>query len=763
MDRGAPAQQVRAILVDPDASDQTWLAVVKEVTAELNLELSIAAGSREQAVELASPVGAAPPPELILLGPHLETPLATARRVHRVAPFAHLIFLVDAVRAAELRQALFSFAAIGSDWSIADLDGGELRAWLAKTIQAVRQRRRLRTTLDRINVRFAHRPAPAPKNLEAALAESQQLLRAIVDNSCAVIYVKDLEGRYLLINRRFEELFHVTRLSVAGKTDHDVFPAEQAEAFRANDSEVLAAGRALESEETVTQDDGLHTYLSVKAPIYDIHGLPYAICGISTDITERRHMEVEQQARRAAEAANEAKTKFLASMSHELRSPLNTILGFAQVLARHPELPEEAREDARLIIRSGEHLHALITDVLDMAKLDAGCATLNEAEFNLDILLDELKDTLAPEASRKGLQLIFVPRSGVPRYIHSDPLKLRQILINLIGNGIKFTCRGSVSVQVDAQWPTVAGDRCRIAFTVTDTGCGIAPGEMSYLFSPFVQTRAGREMREGTGLGLAISRGFVRLMGGDMQIDSKEGRGTTVRFDFPVQPFESLPIAEEVRSRQVLGLAPDQPRYRMLAVDDHAEARRLLVRLLTPLGFEVREAANGEEAMDLWRQWQPALIWMDLHMPILDGRAATRRIRAEQAGKEPVIVALTACGFEEEREDVLAAGCDDMLRKPFRESDLFAVLEKYLAVRFVYQEDAPKPRPPRPAPVAGSLPSALRARLEQAIAYLDPGAIDLEIEAIRTVDPPFAQALAAYARNFQYDEILAAIREAADS
>lgn len=247
-----------------------------------------------------------------------------------------------------------------------------------------------------------------------------------------------------------------------------------------------------------------------------------------------------------------------------------------------------------------------------------------------------------------------------------------------------------------------------------------------------------------------------------MQVDSEEGRGTTVRFDLPVQLTESPPTGEETLPRQVVGLAPDQPRYRLLAVDDHAEARRLLVRLLAPLGFEVREAANGEEAIELWRQWQPDLIWMDLRMSVLDGRAATRRIRAQQAAARPFIVAVTACSFEEERKELLALGCDDMLRKPFRESDLFAVLEKYLAVRFVYQEGPPPSPSPLGAPASAKLPSALRTGLEQAVTQLDPDAIDQEIEAIRTVDPLFAQALAAYARNFQYDEILAAIKEPAD-
>ena len=236
---------------------------------------------------------------------------------------------------------------------------------------------------------------------------------------------------------------------------------------------------------------------------------------------------------------------------------------------------------------------------------------------------------------------------------------------------------------------------------MADTGPGIAPDEMVHLFAPFKPARTGREAR--SGLGLAISRGLVQVMGGALRIDSEAGHGTTVRFDIPLLVAASSATRPDTRPNQIVGLAPGQPRYRILVVDDYAEARRLLVRLLSPLGFDVREAADGQEAIELWRQWQPDLIWMDMRMPVLDGREATRRIRAAQPGPRPIIIALTASSFEGKREDVLAAGCDDFLRKPFPEAKLFALIEKHLGAHFVYEEEAAAeaaPREPEAAAVA---------------------------------------------------------------
>ncbi len=462
-------------------------------------------------------------------------------------------------------------------------------------------------------------------------------------------------------------------------------------------------------------------------------------------------------ARDEAEAANRAKSTFLANMSHELRSPLNTLLGFARLMQRQPALPCETREDLAIILRSGEHLRTLINQVLDLAKIEAGRAALNETDFALQTLLDELEEMFAFKAEDRGLALHV--EQQVPPFVRGDALKLRQVLINLLDNALKFTRQGSVTMRI-ARFDAPAGPR--LHFAVTDTGLGIAAEELHDLFNPFVQTRTGQQTLEGTGLGLTISRNFVRLMGGTLHIESQVGRGTTVSFDLPLQAVEAVAMAPppDRTERRVIALAPGQPRYRILAADDRQEARQLLLRLLTPLGFEVREAANGQEAVEIWEAWQPHLIWMDMRMPVLDGRAATRRIKARANGPATVIIALTASSFEEARAEILAAGCDDFLRKPFQEADLFGLMQKHLGVRFVYQNDgAVAACSAVPVDIAAltALPAALRHTLEQALIRLDTAAVTAALDAVP--DAPLAHALAMLANEFQYKRMLHLIRD----
>jgi CheY-like chemotaxis protein len=308
-----------------------------------------------------------------------------------------------------------------------------------------------------------------------------------------------------------------------------------------------------------------------------------------------------------------------------------------------------------------------------------------------------------------------------------------------------------------------------VGFEVEDSGPGIAAEELAELGDMFVQAGAGRQAREGTGLGLAISRGFVQLMGGELHIASQVGQGTTVSFAIPVgliEASELLAATDSARSR-VVALASGQPRYRILVVDDRWAARQLLARLLVPVGFEVRQAGNGQEAVAIWEEWQPQLIWMDLRMPIMDGLEATRRIKASARAQPPVIIALTASSFEEERADILAAGCDDFLRKPFHEAELFALLEKHLGVRFVDADEPAAAARSAPAievaltPAAlAAVPNTLLVALSQAVTNLDPAAIGRAIDAIQAYDASLAQALATLARGFEYRRILRALESA---
>ena len=370
--------------------------------------------------------------------------------------------------------------------------------------------------------------------------------------------------------------------------------------------------------------------------------------------------EALQQAVYAADAANRAKSEFLASMSHELRTPLNAILGFTQVMSRDSSLSTEHQQYLGIINRSGEHLLDLINDVLEMSKIEAGRMALNENCFNLIRLLNSLEQMFRLKAETKGLQLIFEIAPNIPQYVKTDESKLRSCLINLLSNAIKFTESGSVTLIVSVvnstkqpttlrqaqgkpnnqqqttnnKQPTTNNQQQTISFQVEDTGFGIAPEEIDLLFEPFGQTETGRKSQQGTGLGLPISHRFVQLMGGNITVRSAVGKGSTFTFDIQMTLTDATEIETTQTEHKVIGLAPNQPEYRLLVVDDRFESRLVLVTLFTSIGFQVREAENGREAIAMWESWQPHLIWMDMRMPVMDGYEATRQIKARERDRQ---------------------------------------------------------------------------------------------------------------------------------
>ncbi|MFN6566998.1 PAS domain S-box protein [Dendronalium sp. ChiSLP03b] len=410
--------------------------------------------------------------------------------------------------------------------------------------------------------------------------------------------------------------------------------------------------------------------------------------------------EALRVAKEAAENANLAKSTFLANMSHELRTPLNSILGFTQLMSRDSAINSSQLEHLEIISRSGEYLLTLINDVLSMSKIEAGRMTLSENSFDLYSLLDSLEEMFRFKAEAKGLQLIFERSPEVSAYVHTDESKLRQILINLLGNALKFTQEGGVTLRVRTKTPN---PHCPISqspvpspqspiptylhFEVEDTGLGIAPHDLEKLFKPFIQTETGQKSQQGTGLGLTISQQFVRLMGGDITVKSTLGQGTIFSFEIQISPAEVAEVQTKQLKRRVIGLEPNQPKYRILVVEDKRENRLLLVKMLTSLGFEVRAAENGLEGVSLWKSWEPHLIWMDMRMPEMDGYEATKQIKAHLKGQATVIIALTASAFEEERSLILSTGCNDFVRKPFREEVILNKMAKYLGVRYVYEQE----------------------------------------------------------------------------
>ena len=406
---------------------------------------------------------------------------------------------------------------------------------------------------------------------------------------------------------------------------------------------------------------------------------------------QQRHLlDLQNQqlrlAKEQAEQANVAKGSFLANMSHELRTPLNVILGFAQVMYRDETATPQQKETIQIINQSGEHLLSLINDVLEVTKIEAGKTTLKVDGFDLHYLLDSIEKMLSLKAANKGIRLIFDRASNVPTYVKGDEVKVRQILLNLLNNAIQFTFEGEVRLTTTAAH---SQEQLELIFTVADTGIGIEPAEMDRLFAPFVQTESGIESQQGTGLGLSIGRKFARLMGGDIRVTSQYGIGSQFKLTLPVTSVEVIESDLEI-GRRVIALAPGQPQYRILVVDDKAENCLLLNCLLSELGFVVEEAANGKECIELWHTWRPDLILMDIHMPVMNGIDATVAIK--QISTVPII-ALTASAFAERKVEVLAAGCDDFLSKPIKDTLLFEKIAEHLSVIYVYESVDSDPQP----------------------------------------------------------------------
>lgn len=411
----------------------------------------------------------------------------------------------------------------------------------------------------------------------------------------------------------------------------------------------------------------------------------------SSELFQATQAEWEmRQAKEAADAANMAKSEFLAKMSHELRTPLNAILGFTQIMQQDSHLEPQQSEYLSIIGRSGEHLLTLINDILEMSKIEAGRISLKENDFNLNHFLASLKEMFLLKAINKGLNLIFDTANDLPATINTDEIKLRQVLINLLGNAIKFTTVGQITLKVYWYQSKSHLSLPLLYFAVEDTGPGILPEEAEKLFDPFGQTSIGQQSQQGTGLGLPISRKFVQLMGGDLDfespLDQELATGARFYFSIPVKIPEIPIIPPLLTPKKVIGLADHQPQYRILVVEDNPENRHLLVELLRSIDLEVKAVENGEEAINIWQTWQPHFIWMDISMPVMDGYTATQIIRTHPQGKETIIVALTASAFEEEKARILAAGCNEVVRKPLQIHEIYETMGQYLGINYKYEE-----------------------------------------------------------------------------
>ena len=470
--------------------------------------------------------------------------------------------------------------------------------------------------------------------------------------------------------------------------------------------------------------------------------------------TVQERTEELRLARDAADSANKAKSVFLANMSHELRTPLNAILGFSQLMRQDQSLSSSQQINLEIINKSGDHLLQLINDVLEIAKIEAGKLHLEIATFDLHKLVREVSDMMRLKAQQKGLQLQLDQSSEFPRLIKGDEARLRQILVNLVSNAVKFTEQGGVTIRLGSK----QNAQHHLIIEIEDTGPGISSIDQQRLFKPFEQLSAG-STHGGTGLGLAIVKQFVQLMGGNVSLESKPGKGSLFRVELPLEKVDEDEITRLVEQRyaEIVGLAPGQPVYRILIAEDQRDNQLLLSKLMSNLGLETRVAENGEKCVQMFQEWQPDLIWMDWRMPVMDGDEATRQIRQLPGGGKVKIVAVTASALKEQETSLFASGMDDYVCKPYRLDEIYHSLEKQLGLKWEYANTDSE--------LEALLVEPPREQLQELYQLADEGKIfEIQEQASRLQAEneayiPFTQQLLTLAKQFDIEGIIAFIKQ----
>lgn len=593
------------------------------------------------------------------------------------------------------------------------------------------------------------------------------------------------DGRWLRVNRRLCDLLRYSREELMNKTFLDVTYPDDLKLDLDYVQRILSGEIANYSiEKRYLRKDGEIVWGNLTvALVRHGDGRPNYFISVIVDITERKNTDQELQAYRqhleemvddrteqlrhakeAAEAANLAKSAFLSNMSHELRTPLNAILGFSELMVNDPETPAAQKANLDIINRSGTYLLGMINDVLDLSKIEAGRLELDIKAFDLQTMLEDTGRLIEQRAASNSLTFGLELDPNMPRYVRGDGGKLRQVIVNLLGNAVKFTREGGVILRVGAH-PMDDPSTVRLRIEIQDSGIGIPADKFDELFKPFVQL-AEPSGTKGTGLGLAISRSLIELMGGRIDVESVPGQGTTFGIDLPLPLSDAAEVAARTSVPPVIqGLAPGQPAWRLLVVDDNESNRVLLVSLLAQAGFQVREAENGQEAVLAFEQWQPHLIWMDMRMPVMDGYQATEKIRNLPGGDAVKIIALTASVFKEQHEQIMQASCDEVVHKPYKAAEIFQVLGVHLGARFIYRGETQAASPAGghvDVSMLAAIPAELRGALRQAALGLDTRAAADAIEKISGLNTQLGTGLQTLAQQFRYDRIVGLIDEAAE-